>query len=379
MRGPAKSVALAAIAGFGHVIYPLYLLRKTQGVPDPAPPRAPEVAPSLSVIVPAYLEAGVIRAKVEDVRGNGYPGPLEVIVVADDAETAEAARAAQATVVESTERSGKAAALNRGIAAASHDVLVITDANTGLSAGALDLLVRWLGDPTIGAVAGEKRVSGAHGESIYWRFESWLKQREFATGSTIGLVGELAAIRRSAFEPLPGDITNDDLWLALDVTSRGFRIAYEPRAIATEEEAPLEEEWERRTRIVAGALDVLWRRRADLVPGATPVTGQIWGHRLMRISAGPLAHVALLRHSIRSLRHSRTARAFVAAHAVAGRSVYRRAHGHPGGAAERAASQVLWLQAVALGGLGRWLRRESTVLWPKRDRPASTGPRAAER
>jgi cellulose synthase/poly-beta-1,6-N-acetylglucosamine synthase-like glycosyltransferase len=378
IRGPAGSVALAAVAGFGHLIYPLYLIRKSSGTEAPTPP-SPTTWPSISVIVPAYLEAAVIRAKVDDVLANGYPGTVEVIVAADDPETAVAAFASPATVLEAPARSGKGAALNRGVAAASHDVVVITDANTKLSPGALRQLARWMTEPSFDAVAGEKRVQGDRGESLYWRFESWLKQREFMTGSTIGLVGELAAIRRDRWRPLPDDVTNDDLWIALDIVSDGGRIAYEPNAVAFEEEASFEDEWERRTRVVAGALDVLWRRRADLVPGASPATPQIWGHRAARITAGPLAHVALLRRSLRSLHRSRSARAFFAAHAAAGTALYRQQRGETTTSVEKAGAQLLWLQLVALGGIWRFLRHESTVLWPKRERPAGSQAASAQR
>jgi glycosyl transferase family 2 len=360
-------LTLGTVAGYGHLIYPLYLARRTREKATPAAPETREW-PGISVIIPAYLEAGLIRAKVEDVAANHYPGELEIIVAADDPETAAAARETRATVLEVSERSGKAAALNRGIAGATHDIVVISDANTTLAPRSLEHLVRWFADPGIAAVAGEKRVSGGRGESAYWKFESWLKQREFMIGTTIGIVGELAAIRRDWWRALPDDVTNDDLWLALDLSSRGARIAYEQLAIATEPELPLSDEWQRRTRIVAGALDVLWRRRDELVPGATSVTDQVWGHRLIRMTAGPIAHAALLRHSVGSIHRSKMARAFVLAHVVAANALYRQRHGEEPTPVEKAAAQLLWLQLVAFGGMWRFLRRESTALWPKRDR-----------
>lgn len=369
MHGPARSVALAAIAGFGHIIYPLYLARRTRDTPTPIPPSVDQW-PAISVVIPAFLEAGVIEAKVEDVVSNGYPGAVEVIVAADDEDTAAAARLTSATVLESDSRRGKAAGLNRGIAAAAHDLVVISDANTTLAPRSLENLVRWFDDPTIAAVAGEKRVSGDR-ESLYWKFESWLKQREFMTGTTIGLVGELAAVRKDAWRDLPEDVTNDDLWTALDLAARQARVAYEPQAAATEDELPLEDEWQRRTRVVAGGLDVLWRRRDELVPGSSPVTDQIWGHRLIRMTAGPLAHAALLRHSLRSAHRSKAARAFLGAHLFAGRALYRQRNGEELTAAERAGAQALWLQLVAFGGMWRFARREATALWPKRDRSTS--------
>jgi cellulose synthase/poly-beta-1,6-N-acetylglucosamine synthase-like glycosyltransferase len=377
MNRAVRTLVLTSVAGFGHVIYPFYLLKRTSGATAPKP-KQPEEWPALSVVVPAYLEAGVIRSKVDDALANGYPGEIEVVVVADDEETASAARGTAARVELSEVRAGKASALNRGIAAAAHEVVVFTDANTTLSPGALERLVRWLSDPTIAAVAGEKRVSGSDGESLYWKFESWLKQREFMTGTTIGLVGELGAIRKSAFRPLPSDVTNDDLWTAITVVADGGRIAYEPDAVATEDAQPLDEEWQRRTRIVAGALDVLWRQRSKLAPGATAATSQLWGHRLIRMTLGPIAHLALLRAAVRSMHRSRAARLFVMANAGAAWALVRQNRGEELTPLERAGAQALWLQGVALGGMWRFVRRDRTALWPKRDRsPSSSVARSA--
>ena len=58
------------------------------------PHGGPQGAPDLTVLVPAYREAGVIGGKIDDIRANGYPGGLDILVVADgDPETAEAAGA----------------------------------------------------------------------------------------------------------------------------------------------------------------------------------------------------------------------------------------------------------------------------------------------
>jgi cellulose synthase/poly-beta-1,6-N-acetylglucosamine synthase-like glycosyltransferase len=72
------------------VAYPGWLALVTARRERPAPPQ-PSEWPGLSVVIAAYKEAAVIGAKIDDVRGNGYPGELEIIVVADDPSTAEAA------------------------------------------------------------------------------------------------------------------------------------------------------------------------------------------------------------------------------------------------------------------------------------------------
>ena len=209
---------LAAAAASGHLLYPAWLAWRTRGgrgrVPAAPRPAGPGDAPDLTVVVPAYREAGVIAAKIDDLRANGYPGSLEILVVADgDPETAAAAERAGARALTGPERLGKSQALNRGFAEATTPVVVISDANNRLAPGALAAVVEHLADPAVGAVAGEKlEDDGGGGESLYWRFESWLKQREDRLGTTIGLIGELSAIRAEAWRPIPGDVAIDDLW-----------------------------------------------------------------------------------------------------------------------------------------------------------------------
>jgi cellulose synthase/poly-beta-1,6-N-acetylglucosamine synthase-like glycosyltransferase len=363
---------LVAVAAFGHVLYPAWLALRTRGRPDPVPPE-PSAWPDVTVLVPAYKERSVIAAKVEDVTQNGYPGRVQVLVVADDEDTAEAASATAADVVTNGDRRGKAHAINVGLEAARHDLVVLTDANASFTPGTLAALVRWFEDDSVGAVAGEKRVHD-QGEGLYWQFESWLKQRESRLGTTIGLVGELAAVKRSATRPLPTDLLVDDLWLALDVVESGGRIVYEPTAVAAElGTTDLGEEWERRTRRVAGALDALWRRRKLLRPGS-PVADQLWGHRLVRSSLGPAAHALLLVLALRSSRRSRLARLFVQGHVAGAGALVRKSRGAELSTPERLLAQVLFLQAVGLAGTIRWLSGERSGAWPKEERTGELPP-----
>jgi poly-beta-1,6-N-acetyl-D-glucosamine synthase len=376
--------ALLAAAGAGHVLYPAWLAWRTRGgrgrAGAPRRPQAPATAPPLTVLVPAYREAGVIGAKVEDVRRNGYPGPLDIVVIADgDPETAAAAELAGARALTGPDRLGKSQALNRGFADAGTEIVVITDANNRLAPGALAAVVEHFDDPAVGAVAGEKlEDDGGGGESMYWRFESWLKQREDQLGSTIGLIGELSAVRAEAWRPIPPDVAIDDLWAGLDIIEQGYRVAYEPRARALDPAAAsLAVQWERRTRNVSGALHVLVRRRQQLRPSAGLVSVELWGHRLARFTVSPLAHVALLALAGSKVRTSRLARAFLVANVVAcaGLAAGDRV-GQPTGDASTGptprrllaaglagAGQVMFLQGVALGGMVRYARGDRPTMW----------------
>jgi cellulose synthase/poly-beta-1,6-N-acetylglucosamine synthase-like glycosyltransferase len=375
--------ALVAAASAGHVLYPAWLAWRTRGGRGRV--AAPEVArseppPDVTVVVPAYKEAGVIGDKVEDIRANGYPGSLEILVVADgDPATAAAAERAGARALTGPDRLGKSQALNRGFAEATTPVVVISDANNRIAPGALAAAVEHFADPEVGAVAGEKvEDDSGGGESMYWRFESWLKRREDRLGTTIGLVGELAAIRAEAWRPIPRDVATDDFWAALDIIEQGYRIAYEPRARALDPAAEsLAASWERRIRSVSGALHIMVRRRRQLRPSAGLVAAELWGHRLTRYTVGPLAHLALLVLSLSKLRSSALARAFLAANlcACAGLVVGTQGGGPEatagagGGprrllvAASAGAGQVMFLQGVALGGMVRYARGDRSTMW----------------
>jgi cellulose synthase/poly-beta-1,6-N-acetylglucosamine synthase-like glycosyltransferase len=352
------------------VLYPLWLALRTRNLVDPAPPE-PVEWPALTVVVPAYRERSVIVDKIHNTFENGYPGQLEVVVVAEDADTYAAAQMTKARVIGEGHRRGKAGALNLGVAAARTPIVVLTDANSMLEPGTLALLVRWLADSTIGAVAGEKRVAG--GEGVYWAFESWLKRREWRTGTTIGIGGELVAVRRDAYVELPTDIAVDDLWLALDVIEGGHRVAYEPAATAYETEGPtLGADWERRTRIVAGTLDALWRRRSMLLPGR-PAAGQLWGHRLVRSTVGPAAHAVLVAVALWDAPRSFTARFFLGVNALGGWSYALDRGGVRTTMLSRALGQAVFLQAVGVGGTIRFLRGDHPARWPKPERPDGDG------
>jgi len=387
-RSRLRVAALVAAASSSHVLYPawLALASRRRRAPTPADPVE---WPPVTAVVAAYRESACIADKVRDLLANGYPGPFDVLVVAEgDRETAERAEAAGATVLTAEERLGKAQALNLGVSKVTAPIVVMSDANNTLAPGSIAAMVRHFGDPRVGAVAAEKVEADGGGEDLYWRFESWLKQREWRLGTTIGLVGELAAVRTDAWRPIPADIAIDDLWSALDLAARGYRIAYEPGAKAFEPPTyTLGQRWERRTRNVAGALHVFRRRAADLRPRGDLMAVEAWGHRLARYTVVPLAHLALVLVALRRARRSRLARLFLLGHAVAAAKLATEstapapaaaapADAESGGSSNRSAgagalsrravgalAQVLFLDAVALGGMARYLRGHRQTRW----------------
>jgi cellulose synthase/poly-beta-1,6-N-acetylglucosamine synthase-like glycosyltransferase len=99
----------------------------------------------------------------------------------------------------------------------------------------------------------------------------------------VGANGALFAIRRSLFVPIPTDGIVEDFLIAMNVRAAGFRVVYDPEAIAWEEVAPnAGQEFRRHVRIGAGnfhALRYTWRL---LKPTAGAVALAFWSHKVCR-------------------------------------------------------------------------------------------------
>jgi hypothetical protein len=140
-------------------------------------------------------------------------------------------------------------------------------------------------------------VSGDAGfgrsEGLYWRYENFIRTAESRLGSTVATVGEIFAIRRSAFRPMPAGVVNDDAYLTLDLLRRGYDVRYAPAAQARElASLATADERLRRRRISAGR----WLLLSDfrLWPFNRPfVLLALLSHKALRL-AMPFAMAAAL-------------------------------------------------------------------------------------
>jgi poly-beta-1,6-N-acetyl-D-glucosamine synthase len=287
------AVVIYAYAGYGLCVALLARLR-------PRPPRAGDVTPSVSFIIPCHNEASWIAEKLENTLALDYPREqLDVIVVAsgcdDDTEAIVANFKDRGVrcLVQPT-RAGKEAAMQLAARAARGEILVFTDANAHLNTGALRAMTRWFADSEVGCVAGEKRVvtvasnGQRSGEGAYWRYESLLKRLDSQVGSTMGGAGELIAVRADLMSFREIDNIIEDFVLSMRVVEAGYRVVYEPGAIADEEEPErVEDQFERRARIAAGGFQAMMR----LGPLLDPRRGIIWwqyvSHRVLRWALVP--------------------------------------------------------------------------------------------
>lgn len=258
------------------------------------------LSPNVTLIVAAYNEEQCVVQKMQNTLALQYPPEkLRIMWVIDGStdRTAELlAQYPQVITLHQPQRQGKTAAINRAMALVQTPVAVLCDANTQLSSDAIAQIVVPFVHPSVGCVAGEKRVSrrvqtADHTEGAYWRYESMLKRLESDTGATLSAAGELLALRTALYVPMPPNTILDDFELSMNIAMGGHRVVYCPQAWATETgSANLDEEWKRKVRIAAGGFQQLGRRWRMLV---NPLKNSaLWfkfvSHKLLRWAVVPL-------------------------------------------------------------------------------------------
>jgi hypothetical protein len=256
--------ASAAFVVYAYVGYPVllwalqFVLRR--------PVRKAPIEPAVSLLVAAYNEADVIAAKIRNSIALEYPADTLEIVIASDGSTDGTAdivrQFTNATgpavrLLEYDRNRGKIHVLNDAVTTLRGELVVFSDASSMLEPDALRTLVANFADPSVGAASGVYQVRNkdhatlGRQEDLYWKYETFLKVQEAKLGTLTGAHGSLYGMRRALYPFPPGGTINDDFVIPTSVVRHGYRIAYEPGAVACEEAHEMEG-FGRRVRITAG-------------------------------------------------------------------------------------------------------------------------------
>jgi len=273
--------------------YPLLLALVAGLVPRREPDEL--FRPRLALIIPAHDEELWIRQKLENALCLDYPRDLLQIIVASDGSTdrtVEIAREFEARGVDVAafaERHGKQDMLNSLAPLVNGEVLVMTDTHVLLQPDSVGLLVRHFADPRVACVTGrrlcieQKGVPQGAGESMYWRYESWIKRNESRLHSCMGANGQLYAVRRAVFPYVQK--VGEDFYIPMKIIAdTGLRVVYEPRAVClTPAAADMTIEFERKTRAHVSFLLTLPLLAGLLLPWKSRVWWQYVSHHVMRL------------------------------------------------------------------------------------------------
>jgi cellulose synthase/poly-beta-1,6-N-acetylglucosamine synthase-like glycosyltransferase len=260
----------AALIVYTYVGYPALLWLLQFAFRKPV--RKAAIEPGISLLISAYNEAQVIASKVRNSLALDYPPEKLEIVVASDGSTDDTATIVRALaqqegggrirLLEFSENRGKISALNDSVPELHGELVVFSDASSMLATDSVRQLAANFADPEVGAASGVYQVLNTDGaklgrqEDLYWKYETFLKLQEAKLGTLTGAHGSLYAMRRALYPFPPARTINDDFVIPTSVLRRGYRIAYEPQAVAYEEAQEMEG-FGRRVRISAGNLSQL--------------------------------------------------------------------------------------------------------------------------
>jgi cellulose synthase/poly-beta-1,6-N-acetylglucosamine synthase-like glycosyltransferase/peptidoglycan/xylan/chitin deacetylase (PgdA/CDA1 family) len=236
-----------------------------------------QFTPWVSVLVPAFNEAAGIERNVRSLAGADYPAH-EVIVV-DDGSTDGTGEIVEGLGLPGVQvirqpNSGKAAALNAGLALATGEVIVTVDADTVFEADTLRRLVEPFADPEVGAVAGNTKVGNRRGLLGTWQHIDYvtgfnLDRRLYDALRCMPTVpGAVGGFRREAIEVAGGFSSAtlaEDTDLTIAIGRAGWRVVYVEDARGwTETPATLAGLWRQRYRWSYGTMQAVWKHRSAL-------------------------------------------------------------------------------------------------------------------
>ena len=274
-----------------YIFYPV-ILAAIRRVWSRAVRRQP-IEPHVCVLIAANDEAAVITAKLQNTLALDYPSDrLDILVASDGSvdDTNDIVRlfAPRVQLLEFSPRRGKIAAINAAMASVTAEIVVFSDANTFLEPDAVRMLVRDFADPQVGAVSGDvvlvgDRAALGRSEDLYYRYERWVQRAESEIGSMIGADGALYAIRRELFVAPPEDTILDDMAIPMAVVKAGRRVVFEGDARAFERGSEsAREEFSRKVRVVAGAMQFIGRRDSAVPLASAQVIFSLLSHKALR-------------------------------------------------------------------------------------------------
>jgi len=222
----------------------------------------------VSVIVPAYNEEGVVDNLLRDLKDSSFP-VAETIVIDDNSTdfTYEVARKMNAVAIRNDATLGKAATLNKGARIVQGDIIVVFDADNRPEKDCVKHLIKHFDSQDVGAVAGVIKISSDGFVSklaalefslCFYLFQPFSTRFNFFPilhGAYFGIRRELASFDEDAL--------TEDLDISVDITSRGYRIEFEPEATSYVSPPPSFSLFARqRERWIRGAVEVCFKHKS---------------------------------------------------------------------------------------------------------------------
>ena len=372
-------MTLALIAGVILFLYPFVLypgLLKLWRVRRRTVPEPGEL-PRVGLVICALNEERVIGDKLTNSFTLDYQRDRLSVYLVNDGSTDRTGEIAGEFVAQGLrlisrpQRMGKVSNLNEVVPKLAEEIVVLSDANVIYHRQALRRLVARFDDPLIGGVSGRVVLTGTaeplrSAEENYYSIEWLLQERASDIYSMCGADGAMYAFRRYLFRPCPPDTIIEDFVIPMSIVRQGYRVVFESGATAMEQgPASLQEEFQRKVRIAAGAAQALIRGSGW--PGNAPF--RFWfvfvSHKLLRWLS-PLVAVAIAVLAGLDCPHPLAVLILAGMGGVAMLAAVRVLIGGP--RLLDAPFYFLFSQVAAAAGLAKGLLRKQSVLWEKTNR-----------
>lgn len=286
------AMILYAYVGYPLVIVILSMFKNNKVHTD-------DIEPRVSFLITAYNEEKDIEEKLKNCFELEYPNDKIEIVVASDGSTDatddivkryETNDKGIRVILHRVEgRLGKTAAQNSAVKICTGEIIIFSDAASMYDSASVRALVRNYADPTVGAVSGiynyikNDNSSTGLATIVFWKLENFIKSRQTKIKTITGCCGCIYSLRKDLYTDLPPEIISD-LVEPLTILQKGYRIVFEPKALALEETAgDANAEFKMRIRVIVRGMNGMLYVRELFNPKKHPfISFQLISHKLLR-------------------------------------------------------------------------------------------------
>lgn len=253
--------------------------------------------PEITVLIAAYNEEELIEECIRSVMKTNYPSEKINVFVGSDGssdKTVEIVKALQKEFDNLTlfdfPRSGKNKVLNNMAEKAKGDVFYFMDADVKIKPDTIKELNQYLSDDSVGSaiaalhiVADYSKNAGEHGETVYQKYESFLRLKESEIESNVNSLGAFYGVKKELFIPFPTDKVCDDLFNVFSVILKEKRVIFDDKTVVDEVRTKsLGQEFNRKVRVVSGGLSTISESAKLLKPSYGWSSFFVWSHKMVR-------------------------------------------------------------------------------------------------
>ncbi len=194
----------------------------------------------ISIVITGYNEPKTIGKAIEQILKNKIKEDYELIIVAPDKETLDAARIylkkTKRIKILRDEGKGKPAALNQVFKKAKGEIIIMTDADVHISSKAIPYILGIFKDKNVGAVTGRPRSLSPKNKMLgFWSHlltdvAHDIRHKRINEGKMIVCSGYLYAIRKGIIKGVPDEALSEDAVISHLIYDKGYKILYAPEA-----------------------------------------------------------------------------------------------------------------------------------------------------